>query len=195
LIQVLYRRKHQKYEIIIEKIIIIKMKMIFATIAMLLSTASARTLKNHRSCSEDYQPPNYWGRCVGGEYSLVDRDSGGQDLNCDFLVIIVPLDVVGNKTLTVNFDVQEGRIKRDLSLDIYDVGRYAVYSVIFEQGDFKGADVYITFYLDNILVHQGHYQQNFCFWEAGAITTNDPNAVTYEGSSGKGMPGHIIVTF
>ena len=41
------------------------MKMIFAMIfAMLLSTASARTLKGGHSCDTDYQPPNYWGQCI-----------------------------------------------------------------------------------------------------------------------------------
>jgi hypothetical protein len=154
-------------------------------IAMLLSTASARTLKGD-SCSEDYQPPNYWGKCVDGEYRNVDRDYRGYQLGCQSLVILVPKDVVGNKTLQANIEVHEGSPTGGLTLN-----DYGYYSLIFHQ-ELKGPDVTIGFFLDGTCVLFRNYQQNYCFLQAGAITTNDDTAVSYEGSYGEDMPGHII---
>ena len=154
--------------------------------AMLLSTAAARTLKGV-SCDEDYQSPNYWGKCIDGEYRNMDKNSAGGEMGCDTLVILVPKDIVGNKTLSILSEVHEGIIIRDLFLN--DYGYYAV--AIFQ--DLKGPDISIEFYLDGIPVHVGNYQQNFCFWEAGSITTNDHDTDTYEGSRGLDMPGHVII--
>ena len=71
------------------------MKMMFAIIAMLLTTASARTLKEYKSCTEDYQPPNYWGRCIDGMYQIDEVWQGGYDIYCNCLIILVPEDIVG----------------------------------------------------------------------------------------------------
>ena len=168
--------------------IIIKLKMnSLMIIAMLLSMASARTLKGD-SCSEDYQPFNYWGKCVDGEYRNVDTDSQGDQLGCKTLVILVPKDVVGNKTLTIRTDINNGYIIRDLFLN-----DYGYYAVAVKQDPFKGPNVDITFYLNEIPVYHGNFQQNACLLESGSITTTGPNTVSYEGSYGEDMSGHAII--
>lgn len=158
-------------------------------LAMILSTASARMLKGH-SCDSDYQSPNYWGKCVDGEYRNVEKNQNGYELNCDNLVILVPKDVVGDKTLTTQTQINHDDGYPILNLFLDDYGYYAMGV---HQDPFNGIDVDIEFYLDGIMVHKGNYQQNTCLWEAGAITTNDHNAETYEGSFAKDMPGHIII--
>jgi len=163
------------------------MKMMFAIIAMLLTTASARTLKEYKSCTEDYQPPNYWGRCIDGMYQIDEVWQGGYDIYCNCLVILVPEDIVGNKTLTIRYTDNHGSIMKGLFNN-----DYGYYALILKQSVY-GPDFDIEFYLDHIMVHSGGYQQNECFFEAGAIHTNDPNAVTYEGSFLDNMAGHVIV--
>ena len=158
------------------------------TLIMLLSTASARTLKGE-SCSIDYQPPNYWGKCVDGDYKYMDKDSAGV-WGCGALVILVPQDVVGNKTLTIATTLKHGHIGRNLGLN-----EYGYYALIIGQYIDYGPDIDIAFYLDGIIVHTGSYQQNVCFLRSGTITTNDPNAVTYEGDYFDSMPGHVITRF
>ena len=173
------------------------MKMMFAIIAMLLSTASARMLKYQHSCNTDYQAPNYWGKCITGIYINVDRYWDGSDnryATCGFLVILVPQDSVGDKTLTVKFDENDGRVQRNSTGSALTFNDFGYHSLII-RGDFKGPDVTVRFFLDGTKVHEGNYQQNYCMFEAGAITTNDPNARTYEGSYGIDMPGHIITSF
>ena len=179
------------------------MKMMFSMIfAMLLSTASARMLKSP-SCDEDYQAPNYWGECINGEFRNIDRfwddyTKINVDADCCFLVILVPQESVGNKTLTIKYKEMNGVVARNSTGSALQFNDFGYYSLILAQDDTVTAadtSVFIIFYLDNIPVHEGNYQQNFCFWEAGAITTNDPKAVTYEGSYGGDMPGHVIVTF
>jgi hypothetical protein len=169
------------------RIVIINKMNSLMIIAMLLSTASARTLKGD-SCSEDYQPPNYWGKCVDGEYRNVDTDSRGDQLGCKTLVILVPKDLVGNKTLTIKTEVHNGYIIRDLFLNDYDY-----YVVAVKQDPFKGPNVDITFFLDDIPAYHGNFQQNDCFLESGSITTTGPNTVSYEGSYGKDMSGHAVI--
>ena len=179
-----------------------KMKMMFAIIAMLLSTASARTLKS-TSCDEDYQAPNYWGECINGEFRNIDRfwDENikrNENADCGFLVILVPQESVGNKTLTIEYKEMNGVVARNSTGNALQFNDFGYYSLILAQDDSVTAadpSIFIQFYLDNIPVHEGNYQQNFCFWEAGAITTSDHKAVTYEGSYGVDMPGHVIVTF
>ena len=164
------------------------MKMIFAMIfAMLLSTASARTLKGGHSCDTDYQPPNYWGQCIDGMYQVDEVWQGGYDTDCGCLVILVPEDIVGNKTLTIRYTDNHGSIMKSLFNNLYDY-----YALIVRQS-IRGPDFDIIFYLDGTPVHNGNYQQNNCFLEAGSITTNDTNAKTYEGSLLDGMAGHIII--
>ena len=180
-----------------------KMKMMFAMIfAMLLSTASARMLKSNdpHSCDEDYQAPNYWGECINGEFRNVDRYWNRSDrrnvyADCGFLVILVSQDSVGDKTLTVEHKEMDGVVGRNSTDNALQFNEFGFYSLIAHQSDFKGPDVNVRFFLDGTKVHEGNYQQNYCYWEAGAITTNDPNARTYEGSFGVDMPGHIITSF
>ena len=173
--------------------------MIFAIIAMLLSTASARMLKWQHSCNTDYQAPNYWGKCVDGYYKNVDRywddrRSDNRYAGCDLLVILVSQDSVGDKTLTVEFDENDGFVRRNSTGNALQINDFGYHSLIINQ-QFKGPDVTVRFFLDGTKVHEGNYQQNYCHWEAGAITTNDPNARTYEGSWHFDMPGHIITSF
>ena len=156
-------------------------------IAMLLSTASARTLKGGHSCDTDYQPPNYWGQCIDGMYQVDEVWQGGYDTDCGCLVILVPEDIVGNKTLTIRYTDNHGSIMKSLFNNLYDY-----YALIVRQS-IRGPDFDIIFYLDGTPVHNGNYQQNSCFLEAGSITTNDTNAKTYEGSLLDGMAGHIII--
>ena len=176
------------------------MKMMFAIIAMLLSTASARTLKapSLHSCDEDYQAPNYWGKCVDGYYRNTDRywNGGGQNeyADCALLVILVSQDSVGDKTLTVEFDENEGFVRRNSTGNALQINDFGYHSLIINQ-QFKGPDINVRFFLDGTKVHEGNYQQNYCLFEAGAIHTNDPNARTYEGSFGVDMPGHVITSF
>jgi hypothetical protein len=157
--------------------------------AMLLSTASARMLKGH-SCDSDYQSPNYWGKCVDGEYRNVEKNSADYELRCSDLVILIPKDIVGDKTLTSQYQINHDYGYLILDLSPNDHGYY-VMGV--HQDPFNGIDVDIEFYLDGNMVHKGNYQQNACFWEAGAITANDPNTESYEGSFAVDMPGHIII--
>jgi len=179
-----------------------KMKMMFAVIAMLLSTASARTLKSRtlkaHSCDTDYQAPNYWGKCVDGKYRNVDRywsGSGNYDADCKLLVILVSQDSVGNKTLTVEFDENKGHVRRNSTGNALQINDFGYYSLIANDDYNYGPDVTVRFFLDGTKVHEGNYQQNYCYCEAGAIATNDPKAVTYEGSWHFDMPGHIITSF
>ena len=170
--------------------IIIKLKMnALMIIAMLLTTASARTLKEYSSCTEDYQPPNYWGQCIDGMYKPDEVWQGGYDIYCNCLVILVPEDIVGNKTLTIRYTDNHGSIMKGLFNNLY-----GYYALILQQSLY-GPDFDIEFYLDHIMVHSGNYQQNSCFFEAGSITTNDTNAKTYEGSFLYNIAGHVIVTF
>lgn len=155
--------------------------------AMLMSTTSARMLKGD-SCSSDYQSPNYWGKCIDGEYKNVDIGPQDEPVGCKFLVILVPQDIVGIKELSIYTEINHGFIARDLFLN-----EYGYYAVILQQDSFKGPDVDITFYLNMIPAHHGNYQQNACVLEAGSVTTNDPNTKTYEGSWGEDMPGHVII--
>ena len=179
------------------------MKMMFAMIfAMLLLTASARMLKSNdpHSCDEDYQAPNYWGECINGEFRNVDRIWNRSDrrnvyADCGFLVILVPQDSVGDKTLGFTILVNKGGVAGNSSGSPLTFNDFGYYSVILSQSDLRGPDVDIIFFLDGTKVHEGNYQQNYCHWEAGAITTNDPNARTYEGSWHFDMPGHIITSF
>ena len=157
-------------------------------LAMLLSTASARTLKAH-GCDTDYQSPNYWGKCMDGIYRNIDVDSNARELKCGGLVILVPHELVGDKTLAIQTWVNNGYIARDLFLS-----EYGYYTVSFHQ-DSKGPDVDIKFYLDGKFVHKGHYQQNYCFMKAGAIAADDSSAESYEGSYGEDISGHIIIKF
>jgi hypothetical protein len=157
-------------------------------LAMMLSTASARTLKVGHSCSEDYQSPNYWGKCVDGKYRNVETNSVGREMGCNALIILVSKDAVGNKTLTIKTHMNDGEIVRDLFLS--DSGYYTM--ALF-QDTVNGPDADIEFYIDDIMVHTGNYQQNFCLYEAGAINSNDHESDFYEGSWGKDMPGHVII--
>jgi len=181
-----------------------KMKMMFAIIAMLLSTASARTLKSRtlkdaHGCDKDYQFPHYWGKCVDGKYRNTDRYwDGANEINvyadCGFLVILVSQDSVGDKTLTVEFDQNEGFVRRNSTGNALQFNDFGFYSLIINQ-KFEGPDVNVRFFLDGTKVHEGNYQQNFCGLEAGDITTNDPTARWFRSSWSIDMPGHIIVTF
>jgi hypothetical protein len=162
--------------------------LVMTLLAMMLSTASAtRTLKEH-SCDSDYQPPNYWGKCMSGLYQNLDVDSNARELKCEGLVILVPHELVGDKTLAIQTWVNNGYIARDLFLS-----EYGYYMVSFHQDGTHGPDVDIKFYLDGKFVHGGHYQQNYCFMKAGAITADDPSAESYEGSYGEDISGHIII--
>ena len=158
-------------------------------IAMLLSTALARTLK---SACTDYQPPNYWGKCIDGEYKNVETKPGYAS-KCSYLIILVSEELVGNNTLTIETTVDHGSILQDLALN-----EFGYYSLIIGQ-NLYGPDITITFFMSGTYfrngteVHKGRYQQKFCAFEAGDIWTNDTNAVTYGGSYHEGISGHIII--
>jgi hypothetical protein len=181
-----------------------KMKMMFAVIAMLLSTASSRTLKERtlkdaHGCDKDYQFPHYWGKCVDGKYRNTDRYwDGANEINdyadCKFLVILVSQDSVGDKTLTVEFDQNKGNVMQNSTGSALTFNDFGFYSLIIQQALY-GPDVNVRFFLDGTKVHEGNYQQNYCQWEAGDITTNDPTARWFRSSWGIDMPGHVIVTF
>jgi hypothetical protein len=109
--------------------------------------------------------------------------------------VLVPQEFVGNKTLGFTLFVNKGGVAGSSSGSPLTFNDFGFYSVILSQSDLRGPDVDIIFFLDGTKVHEGNYQQNYCHWEAGAITTNDPNARTYEGSWGIDMPGHIITSF
>ena len=161
-------------------------------IAMLLSSASARTLKGD-VCSTDYQPPThqppiYWERCVNGTLQYIRTDPEASP-DCGELVILIPKDDVGNKTLTIETTPKHGTILQDLALN-----KFGYYSLVITQNLYLyGPDVNIRFYLNGFPVHMGNYQQNFCCLKSGTITTDDPNAVSYEGSYNYQMPGHIVI--
>ena len=145
-------------------------------LAMLLSTASARVLLNN---------PYY------------------DDLSCEDLAICVPNDVVGNRTLTIKEQIRIGKPRLPVTPDCNPYKGPPSYCVAYEQemlpvwdrGTPVGSDVYLEFYLNGILFHYGNYNQNFCQWTAGAIHTDDPSAVSTQGSKGGGRPGTVIVRF
>ena len=174
--------------------------MIFAIIAMLLSTASARTLKSP-SCDEDYQWPNYWGECINGEFRNVDRywndyTKINENAGCDFLVILVSQDSVGDKTLTVEVDQAARGIMTNSTGNALQFNDFGYYSLIANFANSYDPPVTVRFFLDGTKVHEGNYKMDECqFWGAGDVTTNDPNAVTYGGSVHFSMPGHVIVSF
>ena len=183
-----------------------KMKMMFAIIAMLLSTASARTLKERtlkdaHGCDKDYQAPHYWGKCVDGKYRNTDRywndyTKINEYANCAFLAILVSQDSVGDKTLTVEFDENKGHVMQNSTGSALQFNDFGYHSLIIGGQAFSyGPDVNVRFFLDGTKVHEGNYQQNFCGLEAGDIHTNDPNARWFRGSYGIDMPGHVIVSF
>ena len=120
-------------------------------------------------------------------YQVDEVWQGGYDTDCGCLVILVPEDIVGNKTLTIRYTDNHGSIMKSLFNNLYDY-----YALIVRQS-IRGPDFDIIFYLDGTPVHNGNYQQSSCFVEAGSITTNDTNAKTYEGSLLDGMAGHIII--
>ena len=185
-----------------------KMKMMFAMIfAMLLSTASARTLKSRtlkdaHGCDKDYQFPHYWGKCVDGKYRNTDRywndnTKINEYANCAFLAILVSQDSVGDKTLTVEFDENKGHVMRNSTGNALQFNDFGYHSLIIGGQVFSyGTDVNVRFFLDGTKVHEGNYKMDECqFWGAGDVTTHDPNAVTYGGSVHFSMPGHVIVSF
>jgi hypothetical protein len=177
-----------------------KMKMMFAVIAMLLSTASARTLKS-TSCDEDYQAPNYWGECINGEFRNIDRywndyTKRNENAGCDFLVILVPQESVGDKTLTVEFDQNERGIMKNSTGNALQFNDFGYYSLIASIMNSYDPGVTVRFFLDGTKVHEGNYKMDECqIWGAGDVTTNDPKAVTYGGSRHFDQPGHVITSF
>ena len=146
------------------------MNMLMMTlVAMLLSTASARTLKD----SGDNLHPT--------------------ENTCSFLYICATNELVGDKKLTTN---NPNPIHGDHGVKDSDVLHYdAGWCKAYKQSFGYGPDVDdLEFYLDGVLVHKGHYQQNLCYFEAGAITTNDPNAEIREGSCfDERRAGYVII--
>lgn len=128
----------------------------FMMMMLLLSTASARTLK-----SDPFLPDSY--------------------LGCEGLFICVNGDAVGDKTFAAEYHAKRGGEISPFSFN----GK--AYCASFTQS-LDGLEVYVEFSLDGKLVHKGNYQQNYCFWAAGDIHTNDPNADTFKGSF-KGISG------
>ena len=118
---------------------------------MLLSTASARTLKADN--------PNH------------------QYTSCTYLAVCVPDELVGNKTLAIKvLNINHGQ-------DTGYIGdAESGYCAVFTQTGYGPEVDDLEFYLDGVLVHKGYYQQNYCQWAAGDITTDDPSAVCSKGS-------------
>ena len=137
------------------------MNMLTMTLLMLLSTASARTLKADN--------PNH------------------QYTSCTYLAVCVPDELVGNKTLAIKvLNINHGQ-------DTGYIGdAESGYCAVFTQTGY-GPEVDLEFDRDGVLVHKGHYQQNFCGFMAGAIHTDDPNAEIREGSASDHWPGIITI--
>ena len=139
-------------------------------VAMLLSTASARTLKG--------------------------SDDDPHRMSCEYLYICATNELVGDKKLTTNNpDPRHGNHGvQDNDVLHYDAGWCKAYKDTFDYGP----DVEdLEFYLDGVLVHKGHYQQDYCGFVAGDITTDDPNAEIRKGDTsdvtGVGRPGYVII--
>ena len=139
---------------------------------MLLSTVSARTLKDS---GDDLHPA---------------------EMKCSFLYICATNELVGDKKLTTNNpDPRHGNHGvQDNDVLHYDAGWCKAYKDTFDYGP----DVEdLEFYLDGVLVHKGHYQQDYCGFVAGDITTDDPNAEIRKGDTsdvtGVGRPGYVII--
>ena len=126
--------------------------------------------------------------CVDGEYKYAESDPDDEFISCNSLVILVPQDIVGNKTLTIENTLKHGDVARNFSSN-----EYGYYSITYIRKSGYGPVIDVSFYLDGIIVHTGSYQQNYCCLRSGTITTNDPNAVTYEGDYYNYMPGHVII--
>ena len=142
--------------------------MLTILVAMLLSTASARTL----------------------------QDSGvglhPAEMNCNYLYICATNELVGDKKLTTNNPNPNHGTHGVPDNDVlhYDAGWCKAY----KQSLGYGPDVDdLEFYLDGVLVHKGYYQQNDCEFTAGAIHTNDPNAEIREGSFSQQRAGYVII--
>jgi len=146
-------------------IVIMRNMFMIMTLAMMLSTASARTLKS------DPCPPG---------------SSPGCGLGCGCFVICVAGDAVGNKAFRTEYNFNHGEQISPFSL----TGN--AYCSAFT-ASLYGPDVEIDFFLDGKSVHKGRYQQNYCFWEAGDIHTNDPNADTFKGSYTHDKPGCVLI--
>lgn len=183
--------KHYKYDEVINGNhihVTNKMNALSMTLfAMLLSMASARRLKT--DCTEDYQSPHYWGKCVNGTYAYTEKNpTNDSKLGCGALVILVPKDAVGNNILTIKTDVKHGALIQDLTLNEYNY-----YSVKIEEGSgLTSAEISIEFFLNGGMVHNGTYTQTHKFFSAGDITTTDCHAETYSGSCFT-QTGHIII--
>ena len=160
-------KKQHKYEVI--TVITNTMNMLTMTlVAMLLSTASARTLKDS---GDDLHPAA---------------------MSCDYLYICATNELVGDKKLTTN---NPNPRHGDHGVPDNDVLHYdAGWCKAYQQSLGYGPDVEdLEFYLDGVLVHKGHYQQDLCYMKAGAITTDDPNADIQEGSVFLFRPGYVII--
>ena len=159
-------KKQHKYEVI--TVITNTMNMLTMTlVAMLLSTASARTLKDS---GDDLHPA---------------------EINCSFLYICATNELVGDKKLTTN---NPNPLHGDHGVQDNDVLHYdAGWCKAYKDSFGYGPDVEnLEFYLDGVLVHKGHYQQNYCGLEAGDIHTDDPNADIREGSVHE-RAGYVII--
>lgn len=134
---------------------------------MLLSTASARTLKGF-----------------------------GDDphrMSCEYLYICATNELVGDKKLTTN---NPNPHHGDHGVPDNDVLHYdAGWCKAYRQSFGYGPDVEdLEFYLDGVFVHKGHYQQNYCGFAAGDIHTDDPNAEIRKGdASSDCRPGYVII--
>ena len=161
-------KKQHKYEVI--TVITNTMNMLTMTlVAMLLSTASARTLKG--------------------------SDDDPHRMSCEYLYICATNELVGDKKLTTN---NPNPRHGDHGVPDNDVLHYdAGWCKAYRQSSFGyGPDVEdLEFYLDGVFVHKGHYQQNYCGFEAGDITTDDPNAEIRKGGGGSDgrRPGYVII--
>ena len=109
-------------------------------------------------------------------------------LDCGDFVICMPEELTGGKTVRTNTTIHNGQPSNEWG---HLADRKAYCGAYGQIGN--GVDVTVEFYLDDVLVHKGRYQQNHCILQAGAVTTADPNADVKEGSWSGNNPGVVRI--
>ena len=177
---------------------------------MLLSTASARTLKP----PPQNAPGGYGGYGGYGGPAPQVRQQGlfqpaappalgryypfsGRTLTFHDLVICMPEALTAGRTFSGYAHAKEGTQTSKFILTDKQNSPFAfdgmAYCASFKQ-DAKGPDVDVAIFLDGMLVHTANYQQNYGFLAAGNINTNDPNADVKKSGDGADEEGPGVVT-
>ena len=141
------------------------MRGMFLMLLMLLSTASARTLKNA------FDP---------------DTDRPG----CGHFFFCVSSKIYESTTIKIYVNAGERKTE---SFDYnYIVGYCTEFEQASYMGPDVTIEFYNG---NGDMIHTGNYQQNYCLLEAGAITTNDHNAEIEinEGSYPRSEAGSVVI--